>query len=258
VSSRVALTKMHGAHNDFAVVDARTQEIGDLAGVARRICDRREGIGADGLIVISSSPSGGIALRTINADGSEAEMCGNGVRCAARWLDEAGEGDRIAFETDGGAVRTEIVEREPAYLVRVTMPPPRVVARSVEGLGDASIVDAGNPHVVVFAADGEVDVEVLGPRLQADPRFPGGVNVHVATVEDEHRVRVRHWERGAGATQACGTGAVAAAVAAIDRGSASSPVFVTVPGGLLVVHWDGREAVLIGPAARVFDSVFEV
>ena len=258
MSSRIALTKMHGAHNDFAVVDARTQALGDLAGVARRICDRREGVGADGLIVIASSPSGGAAMRTINADGSEAEMCGNGVRCAARWLDEAGEGDRIAFETDGGTVRTEVVAREPAYLVRATMPSPRVVARCVEGLGDAVILDVGNPHIVVFAADGKVDVEVLGPRLQTDHRFPGGINVHVATIEDEHRIRVRHWERGAGATQACGTGAVAAAVAAIERGSASSPVFVTVPGGQLVVEWDGREAVLIGPAVRVFDTVFDL
>jgi diaminopimelate epimerase len=257
VSSRIALTKMHGAYNDFVVVDARAQAIGDLAAAARRICDRRAGVGADGLIVIESSRAGLVAMRTINPDGSEAEMCGNGVRCAARWLDEGGEGDRIAFETAGGVVQTEIVAREPAYLVRVKMPTPRIVARSVEGLGDAIVVDVGNPHVVVFATADSADVAMLGPQLQADPRFPGGVNVHVATVADEHRMCVQHWERGAGATQACGTGAVAAAVGAIDLGSASSPVFVTVPGGLLVVEWDGREAVLTGPAVRVFDTIFD-
>ncbi|MGB8521097.1 MAG: diaminopimelate epimerase [Candidatus Tumulicola sp.] len=258
MSSRIALTKMHGARNDFVVVDGRTQSLGGLSEFAKFACDRRDGIGADGVIVIESSSAGGLAMRTVNADGSEAEMCGNGVRCAARWLDEAGEGDRVVFQTPGGTVRTEIVARDPAYLVRVIMPVPRLIARFVEGLSDAAIVDVGNPHVVVFGAGEDVGVESLGPQLQNDPRWPDGVNVHAAIVEDEHRVRVRHWERGAGATQACGTGAVAAAFAAIERGAASSPVFVHVPGGTLVVEWDGREAVLVGPAVRVFDTAVTV
>ena len=129
----------------------------------------------------------------------------------------------------------------------------------MEGFGDAAIVEVGNPHVVIFAAEDDgIDVETVGPRLQIDSRFPGGVNVHVAVVQDEHRMRVRHWERGAGATQACGTGATAAVAAAVDRGTVSSPVEVVVPGGVLAVEWDGREAVLIGPAVRVFDTVFTV
>ncbi len=257
MSSRIALTKMHGARNDFVVVDGRSQPLGNLSEFVKFACDRRAGVGADGVIVIESSPAGGLAMRTVNADGSEAEMCGNGVRCAARWLDEAGEGERIEFQTAGGTVRTEIVARDPAYLVRVTMPVPRLVARTVEGLSDAVIVDVGNLHVVSFDAR-DVDVEALGPRLQDDPSWPDGINVHLATVDDEHRMRVRHWERGVGATQACGTGAVAAAIAAIERGAASSPVCVHVPGGTLVVEWDGREAVLVGPAARVFDTAVTV
>lgn len=249
---------MHGARNDFVVVDARASAIADLADFARRACDRRGGVGADGLIVIESSAGDGVAMRTINADGSEAEMCGNGVRCAARWLDEAGEGDRVSFQTAAGSVRTEVVAREPVYLVRTTMRLPRIVAKSVEGFADAAVVDAGNPHVVVFEARGDgIDVEALGPQLQRDPRFPGGVNVHAASIEHAHRMHVRHWERGAGATQACGTGAVAAVVAAIDRRYASSPVDVDVPGGRLTVECDEHEAVLTGPAVRVFDTVID-
>ena len=259
MSSGIALTKMHGARNDFAVIDARAHPIDDLAAVARRVCDRRCGIGADGLIVLESLHNGAVAMRTINADGSEAEMCGNGVRCAARWLDEAREGDRVTFETAAGLVRTEIVAREPDYLVRVTMPQPRVIARSLEGFADAAIVDVGNPHAVIFATNGErIAVEELGPRLQDDPRFPGGINVHVALVDGEHDMRVRHWERGVGATQACGTGAVAAAVAAIERGTVTSPVELAVPGGVLTVEFDGRDSWLTGPAVRVFDALFDI
>lgn len=246
---------MHGARNDFVVIDARTNALSDFANFARRVCDRRSGVGADGVIVIEASDDGGVAMRTINADGSEAEMCGNGIRCAARWLEEAGEGDRIVFKTAAGPVGTEVIARTPQYLVRTTMPLPRTVARSVEGLADAAIVDAGNPHVVIFESHGNrVELETVGPELQRDSRFPGGVNVHVASVEDFHRMSVRHWERGAGPTQACGTGAVAAVLAAIDRGTVSSPVEVDVPGGRLTVACDAREAVLTGPAVRVFDA----
>lgn len=258
MSVPVALTKMHGARNDFAILDARAYRVAQLDALARRVCDRRTGLGADGLIVIEAPRTADVAMRTFNADGSEAEMCGNGIRCAARWLDEAGEGDRITFDTSAGAVRTEIVTREPVYLVRATMPAPHIVARSVEELGDATIVDTGNPHVVIFADGGSaVDVKMLGPRLQNDPRFPGGVNVHTVAVDNAHRLHVHHWERGVGTTPACGTGAVAAAAAAIDKGRARSPVEVIVPGGSLTVEWDGREALLTGPAVRVFDTVFD-
>lgn len=250
------ITKMHGARNDFIVLDLRTQPWVAAESVAPWACDRRAGIGADGIIAIEPSSVADARMRTINADGSEAEMCGNGVRCAARWLDEAGEGARIAFETDAGIVRTEIVAREPEYLVRVAMGRPLVRSMSLPGFADAAFVDVGNPHVVLFRADADsIDLERTAAELQNGSLFPTGTNVHVAAIRGAHGLRVRHWERGVGLTQACGTGAVATAAAAIARGSVTSPVEVTVPGGRLTVEWSGDgDACLIGPAVRVFDA----
>jgi diaminopimelate epimerase len=249
------VAKMHGARNDFVVVDARNEPLGDPASFARWACDRRAGIGADGCILLASSRVADIRMRTINADGSEAEMCGNGVRCAARWLDEAGEGERIAFETEAGVVQTEIIAREPEYLVRVTMGAPRVERLSPAVLSEASFVEIGNPHVVVFRSDlAAIDLEGIAVGLQKMPLFSGGTNVHVAVAWGERTLRVRHWERGVGVTMACGTGAVACAAAGIERGLVASPVEVLVPGGRLSVQWDGSDAYLTGPAVRVFNA----
>jgi diaminopimelate epimerase len=252
---RVALTKMHGARNDFVILDRRASPVSPLDSFARSVCDRRTGVGADGLIAIETSSSQGILMRTINADGSEAEMCGNGIRCAARWLDESGEGDRVAFETAAGEVRTEVVARSPEYLVRVMVAMRAIDVRAIEFLDDGFFVDLGNPHVVLFRDGvGDIDLEVLAPSLQAHPSFPDGTNVHVAAVEGGD-LRLRHWERGVGLTMACGTGAIAAAAAAIESGRVSSPVVTFVPGGRLVVEWDGKGvAILTGPAVRVFDT----
>ncbi|MBV8333369.1 MAG: diaminopimelate epimerase [Candidatus Eremiobacteraeota bacterium] len=251
----ISVTKMHGSCNDFVVVDRRTADIEGLHEFARWACNRRTGIGADGLIAIESSATADVRMRIVNADGSEAEMCGNGIRCAARWLDEAGEGSRFRFETAAGIVSTEIVSREPEYLVRVTMGTPRFTAVTMPFPDETRIVDLGNTHVVIFRARiDDVELAMLATRLQAAKDFPNGTNVHVA-VPEEGTLRVRHWERGVGLTPACGTGAVAAAAAAIDAKKLASPVDVVVPGGRLVVEWDGRGAAsLTGPAARVFDT----
>jgi diaminopimelate epimerase len=254
------VTKMHGARNDFVVADARSWPLADASSFARWVCDRRAGIGADGLIVLEPSNVADVRMRTINADGSEAEMCGNGVRCAARWLDEAGEGDCIAFETGGGIVGTQIVEREPEYLVRVAMGRPKI-GPTLRMVPVATFVDLGNPHVVIFETDLEAfgDLENFAKNLQTDPAFPEGTNVHIAVPNGAHSMRVRHWERGVGMTQACGTGAVACAAVAIAQGNAAPPVEVFVPGGRLVVEWDGAgEAYLTGPAVRVFDTQVNV
>jgi len=249
------VTKMHGARNDFIVVDARTQRFGDASSFARRACDRREGIGADGLILLEPSSIGSVRMRILNADGSEAEMCGNGIRCAARWLDEAGEGDRLDFETEAGIVRTEILAREPEYLVRVAMGKPNVGTITFDGSTE-DFVEIGNPHVILVRRDVEgVDLERFAQRFQDDSRFPNGTNVHVAAKAGPNSLRVRHWERGAGLTPACGTGAVACAAVAIRRQIAKSPVEVLVPGGRLAVDWNGADAAsLTGPAVRVFDA----
>lgn len=253
------ITKMHGARNDFIIVDARAQPLGDPSPFARWVCDRRAGVGADGLIVLEPSNRADVRMRIVNADGSEAEMCGNGVRCAARWLDEAGEPAAIAFETDAGIVRTQVLEREPEYLVRVAMGRPKIGAIA-NLIPPATFVDLGNPHVVIFETNFEAfDLETLARNVQADSAFPNGANVHMLAQIDRRSIRVRHWERGVGLTQACGTGAVACAAAAIQRGDATSPVEVFVPGGRLVVEWDGQgEAYLTGPAVRVFDTQVNV
>jgi diaminopimelate epimerase len=258
----VPFTKMHGALNDFVILDQRAAQLDDLVSFARWACDRHAGIGSDGLIALEPSSIADVRMRTINADGSEAEMCGNGIRCAARRLDEAGEGDRIAFETDAGVVRTQIVAREPEYLVRVAMGSPRISPASPPVIPIATVVDLGNPHVVIFETNAgldALDLELLARGYQSDPSFPSGANVHVAAPIDEHSIRVRSWERGVGLTMACGTGAVASAAVAIEKRLAASPVNVFVPGGRLVVELDrSGNASLIGPAVRVFDSEVDI
>jgi diaminopimelate epimerase len=254
------VTKMHGARNDFIVLDQRSARVETLEAFARWACERRAGIGADGLIAIERSTVADVRMRVINADGSEAEMCGNGIRCAARWLDEAGEGERVRFETMAGIVETSIVAREPEYLVRVAIGTPRIAPHAVPFLEDARFVDVGNPHVVLFRKHvDDVDLTMLATRLQSAKPFPSGTNVHVAALEGTDTLRVRHWERGVGLTMACGTGAVAAAAAAIDQQLARSPVEVFVPGGRLVVEWSGSgTAILTGPAVRVFDTTVRI
>jgi len=254
------VTKMHGARNDFIVLDHRNAPVDDLSAFARSACDRRAGIGGDGLIVIDESAVADVRMRIFNADGSEAEMCGNGIRCAAHWLDEAGEGDRLRFETLAGIVETSIVAREPEYLVRVAIGSPRVSAEPVRFSEDARFVDIGNPHVVIFRDRvDDVDLTMVATRLQTAGGFESGTNVHLAAMEGPNALRVRHWERGVGLTMACGTGAVACAAAAIQRKLVESPVEVFVPGGTLVVEWDGTgQAFLTGPAVRVFDTAIRV
>jgi diaminopimelate epimerase len=255
----IPVTKMHGTRNDFVILDLRTAHLDDVASFGNWICDRHAGVGADGLIVLEPSGQADVRMRVINADGSEAEMCGNGVRCAARWLDEAGEGDAIRFETLAGIVETRVIAREPEYWVRVTMGTPRIAVTPVPFIDNARYVDLGNPHVVLLRKSVEdLELTMIANRLQAMPLFPNGTNVHIAAVEGD-ALRVRHWERGVGLTMSCGTGAVACAAAAIDLGLLASPVDVFVPGGRLVVEWDrGSVAILTGPAVRVFDTEVRV
>ncbi|MBV9234120.1 MAG: diaminopimelate epimerase [Candidatus Eremiobacteraeota bacterium] len=261
---RVAISKMHGARNDFVVLDQREARLPDVNEFARWACDRHAGIGADGLIVIEASQRAHARMRTINADGSEAEMCGNGIRCAARWLDEAGEGGRASFETEAGVVRTEILRREPAYEVRVAMGRPRIMGVLPSVVPIATLVDIGNPHVVIFETGEGFEtlapgLETLARNFQEHPALPRGANVHLGVRLGEYLLQVQHWERGVGLTQACGTGAVSCAAAAIDQKLAKSPVEVIVPGGRLVVELDGNgDAYLIGPAVRVFDTEISV
>ena len=244
---------MHGAHNDFVILDLRTSPPVDLASFARTVCDRRGGIGADGVIALFASRLCDVRVSVLNADGSEAEMCGNGLRCAIRYLSEAGEGDRIAAETDAGVVFSEVVGKGHVYRVRSEMGVPIFEPRPLP-FSNAAFVRVGNPHVVIFERSVDaLDLETVGRALQS--RFPGGTNVHLAAITSSNAMDVCHYERGVGLTPACGTGAVASAAAAIVRGLVSSPVTVRVPGGVLEVEWDGSGAAyLTGPSVRVFDA----
>ncbi len=252
--SGVAVTKMHGAFNDFAVIDRRNaDEAFDLHTFARRICDRRGGVGADGLILIEPSKKANARMRIFNADGSEAEMCGNGLRCAARFLCEAGEGDRFRIETAAGVLSAEVMSQGETFTIRTQIGTPHFEPRALP-FANAAYVEIGNPHVAIFEKSLDaIDLKQTAAKLQQ--LLPNGVNVHVVVAVDRGRLDVRHWERGVGLTQACGTGAAACAAAALRFGLAESPVAVHVPGGVLAVEWDGAgEAFLTGPAVRVFDT----
>ncbi|MBV8645233.1 MAG: diaminopimelate epimerase, partial [Candidatus Eremiobacteraeota bacterium] len=208
MTADVPIVKTNGAGNDFVLVDGREVALDDPAAFARRVCDRTTGIGADGVLLVESSATGDARMRIINADGSEAEMCGNGIRCVARYLDEREQREAFTIDTLAGPIGARIVARSP-YRVEVEMAEPRIGA-TVRSVGFTGIpVDLGNPHLVVAVDDVDaVDLATVGPRIERDPQFSGGTNAHFVQ-RDGEGWRVRHWERGAGATQACGTGAVA-------------------------------------------------
>ncbi len=256
MSATVPFVKMNGTRNEFVIVDGRETPLDDPVAFARRICDPSRGPGADGLLLALDSATADVRMRVINADGSEAEMCGNGIRCMARYLDEHDGRAEAVVETLAGPIATRILSREP-YTVSEVMGVPHIgTPHEVAGF-TATPVDVGNPHVVIFVDDvAAIDINALGPRIGRDPRYPGGVNVHFAQIAGK-RLRVAHWERGAGATAACGTGAVACAAVAMTAYGFSSPVTLDVPGGTLRVEWSpGERAMLIGDAVVEFSSTF--
>ncbi|MGP6156990.1 MAG: diaminopimelate epimerase [Vulcanimicrobiaceae bacterium] len=259
--------KMHGTHNEFILIDERPPRVSGYEALARRVCDPASGWGADGLLVLTEEPGAVARMRIINADGSEAEMCGNGVRCAARYLAERGAGERFTISTLAGPIEAAIVARTPEFLVRIDVGEPSFPCdmrpETIEAAGTAwtyYAVSLGNPHVVIFVTDvGAVDLRRAGVELATHPRFPQGTNVHFVEVLGPSALRVRHYERGVGPTQACGTGAVASAVAAVRVRGTRPPVAVNVPGGRLEVAWEpGGRASLTGPAEVVFERALEL
>lgn len=256
MSATVPFVKMNGTHNEFVVVDGRRTPVDDPVAFGMRICDPASGPGADGLLLVLDSATADARMQVINADGSEAEMCGNGIRCVARYLDEHDGRAEAVVETPSGPISTRVLSREP-YMVSEVMGVPRL-GEPHEIAGFTAVpVDVGNPHVVIFVPDlVAIDLAALGPRIATDPRYPGGVNVHFVQIVGD-RLRVLHWERGAGATAACGTGAVAASAVAIASRGFRSPVTLEVPGGTLRVEWKpGERATLIGDAVVEFSSTF--
>jgi diaminopimelate epimerase len=248
--------KMHGLGNDFVILDAREGVVAMDEARARAIADRRTGVGCDQVILLEPSNVADVRMRIWNADGGEVEACGNAARCVvmlgARTVETKGgilTGD--ANGVDMGAPRFGWEEIPLAYAMDTA-----AVPVGWEDLQEPSAVNVGNPHVVFFVRDADaIDLARLGPLIEHDPLFPERVNVNVASFEGD-TIRLRVWERGAGLTQACGTGACATAVAAIRGRQLEGPVEVRLPGGSLTIDWQpGGTIRMSGPATHVFDGV---
>ena len=256
--------KMHGLGNDFVIVDARDQPFALTPSLARAIANRRTGIGCDQLILLESSEAADLRMRIWNSDGSEVEACGNATRCVV----ELTGATRI--DSDGGLLEGKKLEAE----VEVSLAEPQFDWNEIPlaypmdtsampvawgKLEHPMAVNVGNPHLVFFVDDPDaIPLEELGPTIEHDGLFPERINVNVASVEAGN-IRLRTFERGAGLTLACGTGACATAVAAIASKRATSPVRVTMPGGSLMISWAPGEPIgMRGAATHVFEGEFDL
>jgi diaminopimelate epimerase len=251
---------MHGLGNDFVIIDGREQAVTLTADLARAIADRHRGVGCDQLILIGKSDKADVSMRIWNHDGGEVQSCGNASRCVVA-LTGAKTIETPAGVIEGSSAGSEVEVgiREPrfgwediplSYAMDTSDLP-----LAWDGLKHGFAVNVGNPHVVFFVEDpAKVPLDVYGPRIENDPAFPERVNVHVAAVREDG-IHMRSWERGAGLTLACGTGACAAAVAAIATKRATSPVAVHMPGGTLTISWKPGETVKMrGSATHVFEG----
>ncbi|MDD5307123.1 MAG: diaminopimelate epimerase [Deltaproteobacteria bacterium] len=262
-------SKMHGLGNSFVMMDDRRDEVSggvDLRALAREACDPRFGIGADGLILVRASATADLAMRIINEDGSEAEMCGNGVRCLARFAAARGMTDRaeLSIETPAGVIRTRLLG---GVLVEVDMGEPRLRTADVCAPGPEPVavdeqglrflfVSMGNPHAVTFVNDFDFDWKARGAAVERSPAFPNRTNVEFVRVAGPREAEVKVWERGCGETMACGTGACAVAVAGALSGRLErAPVTVCLPGGALTIHFTPQGRVLMtGPTVLVCEG----
>ena len=274
-------TKMHGAGNDYVFVDGRAGER-DWPALSVAMSDRHLGVGSDGVIVLQSADDADVRMSMFNADGSQGEMCGNGIRCFVRFAIDNGavSADRspITVKTlagvlevspgwDNGELTHASVSMGNPILTPADVPvlasgPGPVLHHplTVEGRTfDLTFVSMGNPHAVAFIDEPVDDVPLheIGPLVEHDPIFPNRVNFEIANVLGENAIAARVWERGSGLTQACGTGACAIAVAARLRGLAGDEVAVALPGGELSVGWPGHgEVILNGPVAKVYEGTW--
>jgi diaminopimelate epimerase len=267
-------SKMHGLGNDFVVLDARVGSLDLSAGQVRAMADRRTGIGFDQLLVIeaASDPDCDFAYSIRNADGSSAQQCGNGVRCIAAWLRREGalRGDEARLQGPAGVVAVRLLRDgrvavdmgepvfEPARIPFDATVEADAYALDVDGrCVKVGAVSLGNPHAVIEVEDADVErLQALGPAVTAHPRFRHGANTGFAQVLARDAIRLRVHERGAGWTQACGTGACAAVAVLHRRGHVEDRVQVELPGGMLEIEWRGTGHALwmTGPAAFVFDG----
>ncbi len=272
--SEMRFVKMHGLGNDFVVFEEKElQGVKDRASFSKKVCDRHFGVGADGVIVVAPSDRAPFAMRIFNADGSEAEMCGNGIRCFAIYLWKRGKVTDREFPVDtrAGIIVPRIIEREGQLAVRVNMGKPRLKASSipinvnvervvdyplqVEGKAfELTAVSMGNPHAVIFSLPDEW--EKIGEKVEKHPLFPKRTNVEFVEVFNRQEALVKVWERGVGPTLACGTGACAVLVAGVLKGVLDREARIHLPGGTLLVSWpnDRGEVFMEGPAEEVFEG----
>lgn len=278
--------KVHGLGNDFVLVDAREEKNfpadGEgLADLAVRVCHRNFGVGADGLVLVREAEDADIAMQIINSDGSEAEMCGNVIRCVARYVYEKGQvrGNSLRVKTLAGIMVPEILtDNGRVVSVRVDMGTPVLERSLIPMEGDSGLVvseplsvgnntftvtavSMGNPHCVIFVKDVDrVPLNIWGRKIETHPAFPRKTNVEFVQVISRSEVAMRVWERGAGYTMACGTGACAAAVAGVLNGCTGRTVKVNLEAGQLHVEWkeENNRVYMTGPAETVFSGDYPV
>jgi len=277
MATELAFTKMHGAGNDFVVLDGVRDTLPPIEPLAARLCDRHFGIGADTVVVVRPSQSADFRAEFWNADGSEAEMCANAIRCFLKYLRDHGHtsAEEIAVETLAGVVRPRWAGPD---RVAVDMGAPVLAPAKIPtalGSGDGPVLDVplevegarlvvsaasmGNPHAVIYVDDPEAaPVERWGPVLEHHPAFPNRTNAEFVAVRARDRIEQRTWERGVGETLACGSGACAVAVVSMLRGVVDREVEVALRGGTLEIRWPGDDAhvEMTGPAAEVFTGSF--
>ncbi|MCC6860081.1 MAG: diaminopimelate epimerase [Bryobacterales bacterium] len=265
---RIPFTKAHGDSNDFLLTWAADARVPDLAEAARAMCDRRTGVGADGWLLVSPAANAGSAchgsIRLFNSDGSEAELSGNGTRCAAAFLVDAGLArDEVRIRTAAGIKELRLLRRQELnFLFEMNMGRPRWQPADLRSLLELSsgprevtILDVGNPQCAVFVEDFDFDWRSAGREIEGHRHFPRRTNVSFVRVVDEHTLEARFYERGAGETMSSGTGSTGAAASAILRKLAASPVRVLTPAGSLDLRWED-EIFLTGPAAIVAGGEF--
>jgi len=274
-------TKMHGLGNDYVYVNCFEEKIDNPPAVARFVSDRHFGIGSDGLIMINPSKTADFEMEMYNADGSRGEMCGNGIRCVAKYVYDYGLTDKtqISVETLGGIKYLDLtVEDGKVSLVKVDMGKPELEADLIpiiserEQVIDEPIevdgkeyhmtgVSMGNPHAVIYVDDVKgLDLEKIGPKFENHERFPKRINTEFVHCIDRQTVEMRVWERGSGETLACGTGACAVAVASILNGYTEREVEIRLLGGNLQIEWNEEDnhVYMTGPATVVFDGEIEL
>lgn len=277
---KIPFTKMQGLGNDFILLDNRKGIYKNPGKLSRRLCDRRFGIGADQLLLLGNSGIADFRMRIFNADGPEVEMCGNGVRCLAKhiWDNKLGTGSSLAIETKAGIMRPE----RSGLLIKVDMGEPVLEPKKIPVMLPFSgkkplilnlplkvknstfritCVSMGNPHAVIVVKDvNSIQLETFGPLIENHRLFPKRTNVEFIQITDRKNIKMRVWERGAGETLACGTGASAAAVASSLLGLTDRRVNVHLKGGRLLINWSSKDGhvYMTGPAVKVFEGNFQI